>query len=70
VKNTSINEYFLHSVSKINFPNKLIIAFSKNDDLLLIDYYNSKMELNFTEILTNNGIIYDRDVDKISTIEL
>ena len=55
VKNSSLNNYFLSSLSIINFPNKLIAAFSDNDDLLLIDYYNSKMEINFTEICENEG---------------
>ncbi len=58
LKNTSFNDYYLSWNSAINFPNKLIIAFSKDGDLLLIDYYNSKMELNFTDFLLKNGIIF------------
>ncbi len=71
VKNTTLNNnYMLTWRSIINFPNKLISAFSYNDDLLLIDYYNSKMELNFTEILTINGIDYDSKVDMIADLKL
>jgi hypothetical protein len=60
VKNTSFSYYTLSPLSEINFPNKLIIGFSNNYDILLIDYYNGKIELNLTEIFANNGIIYDR----------
>jgi hypothetical protein len=60
--NTTINDYSLSKFSKINFPNKIITGLSKENDLVFINYYDGRMEMNFTELATINGIILDKNL--------
>ena len=65
---TTFSDFQMLYHSNINFPNKLITGRSRNDDLLFINYYTSKMELNFTNCTTSLGISYDRNIDLVADL--
>ena len=65
---TNISNFSILSISRINFPNKLITGFSKDNDLIFINYYTSKIELNFTNCTTSLGISYDRNIDQVADL--
>jgi hypothetical protein len=48
----------------------LITGISKDNDLIFINYYTRKMELNFTNCTTSLLIFYDKNIDQIADINI
>ncbi len=69
ISNYTLNfDFFLKLIPEINFPNKLITGFSSDNDLVFINYYTGKMELNFTNCTTTMGISFDKNKDLVADL--
>ncbi len=44
--------------------------YSNDNDLLFINYYTNKLELNFTNCTTSLGIFYDKSIDEIADLQI
>ncbi len=43
---------------------------NNDNDLLFINYYTNKLELNFTNCTTSLGILYDKNIDEIADLQI
>jgi hypothetical protein len=70
LKNTTFNNFQIYEhVTNVCFKNKLITT-KKEYDLIFLNYYNNKLEINFTESVKNMGIEYDRNLELILDVVL
>ncbi len=68
--NTSIIDFSIFYDARIQFSNKLITGYSNLQDLVLINYYTGKIELNFTECSEKYEIPFDKTTEMIVDIQI
>ncbi len=68
LKNNTFNNFVLDDYLAIVCFNNKLITTRNEENLLFLNYYNSKMEINFTESVKNLGIEFDQNKEIIMDI--